>query len=163
VRILARHVAAAGNSLVADLVAAGNRRIDLVPIMQRLALEIIGSAMFSLEMEKYGAELRQLILRYAARLGRPTFLDFMLPLQVPTPYDFGRLIFRRRWSGLVQHIIRERRRRIGEDNQLDLFDLLVVEHGDNEAPSVQLVDPRSGRSWSPGTKRVRLRCSGCST
>jgi unspecific monooxygenase len=51
VRILARHVAAAGNSLVTDLIAVRERRIDLVPVLQRLALEIIGSAMFSPEMK----------------------------------------------------------------------------------------------------------------
>jgi cytochrome P450 len=84
VRILARHVAAAGNSLIADLMASARCQIDLVPVLQRLALEIIGSAMFSLEMKKYGGEMRRLILR-----GRPTLLDFVLPLEIPTPFDFG--------------------------------------------------------------------------
>jgi hypothetical protein len=32
--------------------------------------------MFSLEMKKHGVEMRRLIFRYAARLGRPTLLDF---------------------------------------------------------------------------------------
>jgi cytochrome P450 len=84
VRILTRHVAAAGNSLIADLMASARCQIDLVPVLQRLALEIIGSAMFSLEMKKYGGEMRRLILR-----GRPTLLDFVLPLEIPTPFDFG--------------------------------------------------------------------------
>jgi cytochrome P450 len=84
VRILARHVAAAGDSLVNDLIAMGKLRIDLVPVLQRLALEIIGSAMFSLEMKKHGVEMRRLIFRYAARLGRPTLLDFALPPVVRT-------------------------------------------------------------------------------
>jgi len=51
VYILARHVAAAGNSLIADLMASGRSYIDLVRVLKRLALEIIGSAMFSLEMK----------------------------------------------------------------------------------------------------------------
>jgi hypothetical protein len=84
VRILARHVAAAGDSLVNDLIAMGKLRIDLVPVLQRPALEIIGSAMFSLEMKKHGVEMRRLIFRYAARLGRPTLLDFALPPVVRT-------------------------------------------------------------------------------
>jgi cytochrome P450 len=84
VRILARHVAAAGDSLVNDLIAMGKLRIDLVPVLQRLALEIIGSAMFSLEMKKHDVEMRRLIFRYAARLGRPTLLDFALPPMVRT-------------------------------------------------------------------------------
>jgi hypothetical protein len=83
VYILARHVAAAGNSLIADLMASGRSHIDLVRVLKRLALEIIGSAMFSLEMKKYGVEMRRLILRYAAHLGRPTLLDFVLPLENP--------------------------------------------------------------------------------
>ena len=49
--ILARHAAAAGNSLIADLMASGRSQIDLVRVLQRLALEIIGSAMFSLEIK----------------------------------------------------------------------------------------------------------------
>jgi hypothetical protein len=44
--------AAAANSLVADLTARGERPIQIVPVLQRLALEIIGSAMFSLEMKE---------------------------------------------------------------------------------------------------------------
>jgi hypothetical protein len=42
VYILARHVAAAGNSLIADLMASGRSYIDLVRVLKRLALEIIG-------------------------------------------------------------------------------------------------------------------------
>ena len=47
-RILAKHVAAAANSLVADPSAEGERPIQLIPVLQRLPLEIIGSVMFSL-------------------------------------------------------------------------------------------------------------------
>jgi hypothetical protein len=46
--------------------------------------------MFSLEMKKYGGEMRRLILRYAAHLGRPTLLDFVQPREIPTPFDLGR-------------------------------------------------------------------------
>ena len=55
--------------------------------MQFLALEIAGASMFSLEMARYGAELRGLIKAYAARLGRPSLLDFMLPPSLPSPRD----------------------------------------------------------------------------
>ena len=83
--------------LPTGLIAVGTERVDLLPALRRLALEIIGSAMFSLKMRRYGAEMCQLILRYAAGLGRPALLDFMLPLGVPTPYDLRRRGFRRRW------------------------------------------------------------------
>lgn len=36
----ALHVAAAGNSLIADLMASGRSHIDLVRVLKRLALEI---------------------------------------------------------------------------------------------------------------------------
>jgi hypothetical protein len=48
-----------------------------MPVFQRLALEIIGGAIFSLDMRQYGPELRELILCYAARLGRPSLIDFL--------------------------------------------------------------------------------------
>ena len=61
--------------------------VDLLAAMQFLALEIAGASMFSLEMERYGAELRGLITGYAAHLGRPSLLDFLLPPAIPSPRD----------------------------------------------------------------------------
>ena len=140
VRILARHVAAAENSLIADLMASGRSQIDLIPVLQRLALEIIGSAMFSLEMKKHGGEMRRLILRYAAHLGRPTLLDFVLPLEIPTPFDIGRRRFRRRWIALIERMIDERGRRPRHRAQPDLFDLLVADRPEGGALAEQLAD-----------------------
>jgi cytochrome P450 len=139
VGILARHVAAAATSLIADLAARDGRPVDLVPLLQRLALDIIGSAVFSLEMARYGAALRELILRYARHLGRPSLLDYLLPLAVPTPRDLARRRFRRQWTALVTEVIAERRRR-GARSHHDLFDLLC-ETGDPEGKtSERLID-----------------------
>jgi cytochrome P450 len=124
--ILARHVAAAGRLLVADLKAANNIPIQLVPVLQRLALEVIDSAMFSLEMKKYGAELRDLVFWYSASLGRPTLLDLVLPLQVPTPCDLRRRRFRRHWTALIRRVIAEREQHGRGPSHCDLFDLLVA-------------------------------------
>ena len=77
--ILAGHVARAAAAAIASLKAASSGPVDLLAAMQFLALEIAGASMFSFEMERYGAELRGLIKTYAARLGRPSLLDFMLP------------------------------------------------------------------------------------
>jgi cytochrome P450 len=142
IQILAIHVAASANSLVADLEARSQRPIRLVPVLQRLALEIIGSAMFSLEMKKYGGQMRDLILRYAARLGRPTLLDFLLPLEIPTPYDLARRHFRRCWIALFERIVAERRHRGRERSRRDLFDLLAADSPESTAPVVaeQLAD-----------------------
>ncbi|HYZ40339.1 MAG TPA: cytochrome P450 [Stellaceae bacterium] len=141
VRILASHVAAAANTLVAQLEAADGGPVQLVPVLQRLALEIIGSAMFSLQMQKYGAAMRELILRYAARLGRPTLMDFLLPAEIPTPYDLARRRFRKRWQALVERIIAERQLDGGGAPQRDLFDLLVgAESAGSDAVAERLAD-----------------------
>jgi unspecific monooxygenase len=80
--------------------------------------------MFSVAMERYRPELRQLITRYAARLGRPSLLDFLLPPAIPSPRDLARRWFRRRWVDLIGRIIAERRAKASEGAPRDLFDLL---------------------------------------
>jgi len=64
-----------------------------LPPIQFLALEIAARSMFSLEMRQYGAALLRLITRFAGSLGRPYFLDLMLPAAIPTPRDFARMRF----------------------------------------------------------------------
>jgi cytochrome P450 len=124
VGVLARRVAAAAQSLIADLAARDGRPIDLVPVFRLLALDIIGSAVFSLEMAHHGAAMRALILRYARRLGRPGLFDYVLPLQVPSPRDLARRRFRQRWRALLAGIIAERRN--SGSTGRDLFDLLCA-------------------------------------
>jgi cytochrome P450 len=139
VGILARHVAAAADSLIAELTAREERPIDLVPRLQRLALDVIGAAVFSLEMARYGAAMRALILRYARRLGRPGLFDYVLPPAVPSPRDLARRRFRRCWRALVAEIIAARRNH-GAADRHDLFDLLC-EAGDPAGESdEQLID-----------------------
>jgi cytochrome P450 len=124
VPVLARHVADAVGVLVGKLATSGEDRVDLLSEMQFLALEIAGTAMFSLAIRPYGPELRDLILHYAERLGRPGLLDFLLPLSIPSPRDFARRRFRRRWMDLIRRIVAERRARSSEVRIPDLFDLL---------------------------------------
>ena len=132
---VAGQVVATASELAADLAAAEGEGVNLVPRFQRLALDIIGRAIFSLDMQRYGPELRELILRYAARLGRPTLADFLLPLPIPTVTDFARARFRRRWRRLIDAIIADRAERPGAAG--DLFDALA-------AP-----DPETGISPDP--------------
>ena len=133
VRMLARQVVAAADRLNADL-AGIDRPVDLVPVFQRLALEIIGGAIFSLDMRRYGPELRELILRYAAQLGRPSLADFLLPLGIPTPADYARTRFRRRWLRLIDRIIADRAARACEGGPRDLFDILTAADPDAAQP-----------------------------
>jgi cytochrome P450 len=122
--LLARHVAAAADAAVARLAAYEESEVDLLAAMQALALEIAGTSMFSLAMERHRPELRDLMIRYAAGIGRPTMLDFLLPLAIPSPRDLLRRRVRRRWVKLIGRIIAERRDKAPQAAPGDLFDLL---------------------------------------
>jgi len=122
--LLARHVATAADAAVARLAASEEAPIDLLTAMQGLALEIAGTSMFSLAMERHRRELRDLIIRYSAGVGRPTPLDFLLPLAIPSPRDLLRRRVRRRWVRLISRIIAERRDKASAAAPADLFDLL---------------------------------------
>jgi cytochrome P450 len=136
--ILARHVARAACAAVVDFKAVGSAPVDLLAAMQLLALEIAGASMFSLEIERYGSELRGLIKGYAVRLGRPTLLDFLLPPSIPSPRDLLRRRFRRRWLRLIGRIIAARRAHDSADTPRDLFDLMA-----------SAKDPESGALFPP--------------
>jgi unspecific monooxygenase len=135
--LLARHVACATEATVASLAASADRRVDLLATMQSLALEIAGTSMFSLAMERYRPELRDLITRYTAGLGRPSLLDFLLPLAIPSPRDLARRRVRRRWVDLIGRIIAERRRKASAEAPRDLFDMLSTAR-----------DPETGAQFS---------------
>ena len=122
---LAGPVVAAAAGLAAELTAA-EAPVNLVPRFQRLALDIIGRAVFSLDMPRYGPELRRLILHYAQRLGRPGLADLLLPLGIMTAADFARARFRRRWRRLIADIIADRAARRGDGEGCDLFDILAA-------------------------------------
>ena len=136
--ILARHVARAAGAAIANLRTASTGPVDLLAAMQFLALEIAGASMFSLEMERYGAELRGLIKDYSVRLGRPSLLDFLMPPSLPSPRDLLRWRFRRRWLDLIRRIIAARRAQGSHDAPRDLFDLMAT-----------ATDPESGRVFPP--------------
>jgi len=121
---LARHVAIAADGVIAELAASEEPGVDLLAAMQALALEIAGTSMFSLAMEGHRPALRDLMIRYAAGIGRPTMLDFLLPLAIPSPRDLLRRRVRRRWVKLIGRIIAERRDKAPQAAPGDLCDLL---------------------------------------
>ena len=135
--LLAGHVARAAAATVAGLAGSVEAPVDLLAAMQSLALEIAGTSMFSLAMERYRPELRDLITRYTAGLGRPSLLDFLLPLAIPSPRDLARRRVRRRWVDLIGRIIAERREKASQAAPRDLFDLLSTAR-----------DPESGAQFS---------------
>jgi len=139
VTTLVPHMLAATDETIAKLQRAGGEAVDLREAMQRMTLEIAGRTMFSFEMGRHGAALREFVMEYGARLARPHFLDLLLPLGWPSPQDFARARFRKRWTGFVAMLMAERRA-AGKNEGApprDLFDLMVSAR-----------DPETGAAFS---------------
>jgi unspecific monooxygenase len=122
---LVPHMVAVIEKTIAKLKAA-RAPVDLREVMQHMTLEIAGRTMFSFEMDRHGATLRDFVMEYGARLARPHFLDLLLPLSWPSPQDFARARFRKRWTAFVAMLMTERRaagKKAGAPPQ-DLFDLM---------------------------------------
>jgi cytochrome P450 len=126
VATLVPHMVAATDETIAKLQAASGEPVDLREAMQRMTLEIAGRTMFSFEMGRRGPALRDFVMEYGARLARPHLFDLMLPLGWPSPQDFARARFRKRWTRFIGTLMTERRaagKTRGAPLQ-DLFDLM---------------------------------------
>lgn len=126
--VLARHVVRACAAEEAALAGMAGRPVELLPRLQRLALEIAGQSMFSLEMDVFGTELRAKLFRYAMGWVRPGLFDLLLPASRRSPLDAGRDAFRADWLRFLDRMIAERLRRAPPDaaRPRDLFDLLAT-------------------------------------
>jgi len=136
---LVPHMIAATDETIAKLQAACGAPVDLREAMQRMTLEIAGRTMFSFEMGRHGPALRDFVMEYGERLARPHFLDLLLPLGWPSPQDFARARFRKRWTRFVAMLMAERRA-AGKNEGAppsDLFDLMGAAR-----------DPESGESFT---------------
>jgi len=139
VATLVPHMIAATDDVIAKLGGRSGEPVDLREAMQRMTLEIAGRTMFSFGMDRHGAELRDFVMEYGARLARPHFLDMLLPLSWPSPQDFARARFRRRWTRFVAMLMAERRAAGKNENapRRDLFDLMDAAR-----------DPETGQSFT---------------
>ena len=117
----------------------------MLAAMQFLALEVAARSMFSLEMNRYGPALRRMIKSFSADLGRPYFLDLMLPVGIPSPRDFARRRFRRRWIALMDEVLAARQRAPQSDQPRDLFDVLLAAR-----------DPETGAAFSQAQLRDQM-------
>jgi cytochrome P450 len=126
VTTLIPHMVAATDETIAKLKAASHAPVDLREVMQRMTLEIAGRTMFSFGMDRHGAALRDFVMEYGENLARPNFLDLALPLSWPTPRDFSRARFRKRWTAFVGMLMAERRAAGKKEGAppRDLFDLM---------------------------------------
>src|SRR5438045_6764715 len=91
--LLARHVAGVADELAADLAAAAAGEVGLLDKMHRLAIEVAGRAMFSLEMDAFAPRMRAMLRDYGERLAQPSVVDILLPAWPPAPHDFARWRF----------------------------------------------------------------------
>ena len=136
---LVPHMIAVIDETIAKLRETSGEAVDLREAMQRMTLEIAGRTMFSLGMGRHGAALRDFVMEYGTRLARPHFLDLLLPLAWPSPQDFARARFRRRWTAFVAMLMAERRA-AGKNEGApprDLFDLMDAAR-----------DPETGESFT---------------
>src|SRR6195256_1580563 len=123
---LAPQMIAATDETIVKLGAASGEPVDLRQAMQRMTLEIAGHTMFSFGMDRHGPALRDFVMEYGERLARPHLLDILLPLGWPSPQDFSRARFRKRWTRFVSMLMAERRA-AGKNEGAppsDLFDLM---------------------------------------
>ena len=120
------HMLAATDQTIAKLRAARDAPVDLREAMQRMTLEIAGRTMFSFGMDRHGAALRDFVMEYGSNLARPHVFDLILPLSWPSPQDFARARFRKRWTQFVAMLMAERRAagKNADAPPSDLFDLM---------------------------------------
>jgi cytochrome P450 len=127
VTTLIPHMVSATDETIAKLKTVSNGPVDLREAMQRMTLEIAGRTMFSFGMDRHGPALRDYVTEYGDRMARPKFLDMVFPLNWPTPQDFARRRFRKRWTKFIDMLMAERRaagKREGAPLR-DLFELML--------------------------------------
>jgi unspecific monooxygenase len=139
VATLIPHMVDVTDETVARLVKDSARPVDLREVMQHMTLEIAGRTMFSFGMQTHGATLRDFVMEYGERLAQPGLLDLALPLWFPTPQDFARSRFRKRWTRFVAMLMAERRAagKKADAPPRDLFDLMDAAR-----------DPETGEGFS---------------
>jgi len=140
--ILARHVVTA-TEITEQKLSNAHGIVELLPILQSLALRIAAQSMFSLEADTFAANMRRKLLEYGLQFARPGLFDLLLPRSMKSPLDMRRGAFRREWLALMDQVIDQREKQIQPDGQpRDLFDLLAAAR-----------DPQTGQGFS----RAQLR------
>jgi cytochrome P450 len=142
--MLASHIVASTERAIAHLTAQ-TEPIDLLATMQNLALDIAGRSMFSLEMDRHGPAMRAYMTEFGTRYSRPSLLDMLLPPSIPSPNDFGRTRFKRRWMGFIGTILQSRLQQSPPETPRDLFDLLRAAR-----------DPETGAAFTPPQLRDQV-------
>lgn len=141
----ARHIVQATDEAVTELRARGTQPADMLRLVQRIALEVAGRSFFSQAMRAHGGALRAAFERYGSRLAAPSFLDFLLPAETPSPLDAARWWLARDFKAVLDRLIAERGRTPPADPPRDLFDALMTAR-----------DPETGKGFTPGQLRDQI-------
>lgn len=97
-------------SMLAQLRAGDLDRAPLFETMRDLTIAVAAESFFGIDLAPYAAQVRALSSSYTDSLARGDLLDLLFPLWLPTPRDFARRRFRRRWLALIGRIVEDRRR-----------------------------------------------------
>jgi len=135
-RIVARTTAEVLDQEVRRLKAEAVGAHDLMPMIQRLAIEVAGRAMFSTAMDRRGPQLRKLFETYGRDYGAPYPSDILLPASVPGPAELIRRRQGRRWLDFMKAMVETRKRMPRDGARRDLFDLMADAR-----------DPETGRGF----------------
>ena len=127
--VLSVHIERAAAQLTERLHRIAGRPVDLLAELQAASLDIAAASMFSLEAASFGTAMRRMLKGYLTGAGRPAPSDFLLPDYVPTWRSVRRVVFRRRWTRLIDTIIAARRQQQPVSDARDLFDLIADAHG----------------------------------
>ncbi len=144
--LLCRHILASAREALDALDPAVEQHLDLLTLMQTLALDIAGRSMFSLQTRQFGVAIRRMLTEYGERHAQPHLLDMLLPPAVPTLRDWARHRFSKRWMHLMESMMQQRAAVPNPGNEpRDLFDLLTGAR-----------DPESGVGFSPEGLRDQI-------
>ena len=160
--VAAAHIAQVAEETVAELTARGTGAVDLLRVVQRLALEVAGRSFFSQGM----ARARRGPARRLRALRRQAGAAVLPRLPAagraaPSPLDAARWWLARDFKRVLDRMIAERARTPPQDPPRDLFDVLVAardpETGAGLHPDAAARpdrDPGRGRPRDHGTDHV---------
>ena len=143
--LLCGHIMRSTNEAMDNLDTKTNAPVDMLSFMQTLALDIAGRSMFSLETQAFGPDMRRLLNEFAEFFAQPHLLDMLLPPSIPTPRDWARARFSKRWMHLIETIMAQRATIPADDSPKDLFDLLRNAR-----------DPETGAGFAPDELRDQV-------
>lgn len=133
--VVARHAAEVAAETADTLRSGPSHAVNLLGILQRLALEVAGRALFSTAMRKHGPVVRAAMARYG-ELSRPNFLDFVLPRDATSPFDFRRKAVGSEFKKVIDAIIAERAALPPTKPPRDLFDALAYAQDEESGATV---------------------------